>query len=115
MGVSRHVASWLRGQGHDVVHLREQGLQRLPDLEIYEKAVREGRIVLTFDLEFGRLATTANVVASVILFRLNVGSTGRVRSGLLEVLSTAAERLESGSVVVVEDYRIRVKRLSTFE
>jgi predicted nuclease of predicted toxin-antitoxin system len=51
MGVSMRVVEWLRSVGHDVVHLREQGLQRLPNGDIFQKAADEDRVVLTFDLD----------------------------------------------------------------
>lgn len=48
MGVSMRVVEWLRASGHDAIHLRDEGLQKLPNSEIVQKAIREGRIVLTF-------------------------------------------------------------------
>ena len=47
MGVSQQVVAWLRAAGHDAVHLRDEGLHRLPNGEIFRKAGREQRIVLT--------------------------------------------------------------------
>ncbi|MBI2508752.1 MAG: DUF5615 family PIN-like protein [Betaproteobacteria bacterium] len=41
MCVDVRVAEWLRSQGHDAVHLRDQGLQRLADGEIFRKAASE--------------------------------------------------------------------------
>lgn len=38
MGVSQQVVEWLRTKGHDAVHLRDEGLQRLPNGEIFQKA-----------------------------------------------------------------------------
>ncbi len=38
MGVSQRVVEWLRETGHEAVHLREEGLQRLPDTEVFAKA-----------------------------------------------------------------------------
>jgi predicted nuclease of predicted toxin-antitoxin system len=54
MGVSWRVIEWLRAAGHDAVHLRDEGLQRLPNGDIFQKGFAEQRIVLTFDLDFGR-------------------------------------------------------------
>ena len=51
MGVAGRVVEWLRAEGHDAVHLREEGLHRLPDGQIFGKAAREDRVVLTFDLD----------------------------------------------------------------
>ncbi|MEK7446253.1 MAG: DUF5615 family PIN-like protein [candidate division NC10 bacterium] len=55
MGVDVRVVDWLRRAGHDAAHLREEGLQRAPDDAIFAKAIREDRIVLTLDLDFGDL------------------------------------------------------------
>jgi predicted nuclease of predicted toxin-antitoxin system len=44
MGISQRVVSWLRERGHDVVHLRDAGLQRLPNGHILDKARTAGRI-----------------------------------------------------------------------
>ena len=47
MGVPGSIIVQLRQRGHDAVHLREQDLQRLPDDEIFQKAIAENRILLT--------------------------------------------------------------------
>jgi len=71
-GLSLTTVRWLRECGHDAVHVREPGLQRLADSEIMEKARREGRIVLTFDLDFtDLLALGLRDSPSVIIFRLH--------------------------------------------
>lgn len=71
MGVHMDVVAWLRGQGHDAKHLREEGLQRLPDADIFTKAITEQRVVLTFDLDFAEIAAAcAGPFASVVVFRL---------------------------------------------
>lgn len=38
MGVAMRIVEWLRTQGPDVRHLREEGLQRMPDTDIFLKA-----------------------------------------------------------------------------
>ncbi|MEW6443191.1 MAG: DUF5615 family PIN-like protein [bacterium] len=59
MGVSIRVVDWLREQGHEVNDLREEGLQRLHNGDIFAKALSEKRIILTFDLDFGEIAAFA--------------------------------------------------------
>ena len=69
MGVAQRIVEWLRAEGHNAVHLRDEGLQRTPNGEIFDKAATEGRIVLTFDLDFGEIvALSGGQRASVILF-----------------------------------------------
>lgn len=47
MGISQRVVTWLRAQGHEATHLRDEGLQTLADGAIFTKAFRESRIILT--------------------------------------------------------------------
>jgi predicted nuclease of predicted toxin-antitoxin system len=83
MGVSQQVVEWLRANQHGTTHLSDEGLQRLPNGEIFQKASREQRIVLTFDLDFGEiLAGSGDKVVSVILFRLRNTRTAFSSSGL---------------------------------
>jgi predicted nuclease of predicted toxin-antitoxin system len=49
------VTSWLNSQGHDATHLRDEGLQRLPNGDIFDKAIAESRVIVTFDLDFGEI------------------------------------------------------------
>jgi predicted nuclease of predicted toxin-antitoxin system len=88
MGVSLRVVEWLRSQQHEVVHLREQGLQRLPDQAIFEKASAEQRVLLTFDLDFGEIvALSRGAKTSVISFRLRNPRSVHVAARLARVLA----------------------------
>jgi predicted nuclease of predicted toxin-antitoxin system len=110
-GISKRIVEWLRTQAHDAMHLREQGLQRLPDREVFAKASAERRVVLTFDLDYGEIvALSPSPAASVILFRLHDTSTPHVIERLEAVLKVSSPQLEQGGVVVaVEETRHRVR------
>ena len=112
MGVSRRVVDSLRDQGHDVTHLRDEGLQRLPNGEIFAKAVAEKRFVITFDLDFGEIiAASQGQLTSVSLFRLRDASSERVIERLSRVLEQSSGPLMDGAIVVVDDTRHRVRHL----
>jgi predicted nuclease of predicted toxin-antitoxin system len=112
MGVSVTTVEALRAADHDAVHLREEGLIRLPDPEIAAKAGREGRIVLTFDLDFGDILAAARSGApSVIIFRLRNQTPTAVNPRLFRVIGDCAGELVSGAIVIVEDEGYRVRRL----
>lgn len=110
-GIAGRIVDWLRARTHDAVHLRDQGLQRLPDGEVFAKACAERRVVLTFDVDFGEIvALSPAPAASVILFRLHDTSTPHVIERLEAVLRVSAAQLEHGGVVVVvEETRHRVR------
>ena len=71
MGIAGSTTAWLKSKGHDAKHLRDEGLQRLPDDDVFAKAENEDRIILTFDLGFGDIAAAAGTtLPSIIIFRL---------------------------------------------
>lgn len=112
MGVALRIVEWLRSQGHDVTHLREEGLHRLPNGQIFAKAIAEGRALLTFDLDFGEIAALARGRrASVILFRLHNTRTPHVIDRLAAVLASLTNALEKGAIVIVEESRHRIREL----
>ncbi len=112
MGVALRIVEWLRSEGHDAVHLREEGLQRMANGAIFDKATAEGRTVLTFDLDFGEIiALSRGRRVSVILFRLHNTRTPHVIDRLRTVLKDSGEVLEHGAIVVVEESRHRIRRL----
>lgn len=112
MGISISTAKFLRSQGYDAVHLRDVELHRLADSKIIEKAALEGRIVLTHDLDFGRLmALGHNNLPSIITFRLGDMRPLNVNHYLHETLATFARELNAGALVSVSERAIRVRVL----
>ena len=106
------VAAWLRQRGHDAVHLREEGLQRLPDPEVWAKAVAERRVLLTCDLDFGEIVARAGERdVSMVVFRMFSVEPLRVIQRLERILASHATALEQGAVVVADEARVRVRRL----
>ena len=113
MMLSTRVAEGLRGAGHDAVHAREYGLQRAPDDEILARATREERTLITADMDFGLLlASRQGPWPSVVLLRrLPFHRAEFVVSLLLANLPQLVEALDQVSLVVLEEHRIRVRRL----
>lgn len=112
MGISMRIVHWLRSQGHDVIHLREQNLHALPDKDIFNMAIAEMRAILTFDLDFGEIiALSGNRQVSVILFRLRNTTTPFVLKRLEKVIAESAGLLEKGRIIVVEETRYRIRKV----
>jgi predicted nuclease of predicted toxin-antitoxin system len=108
MNMSPKVAERLRTEGHDAVHLRELGLGRSPDRDVFAHATTDRRIVVTFDLDFGEIVGLG-AGTGVILLRLRSVRTAHVQQRVSVALTLAAEALHAGAVVLVEDARIRVR------
>lgn len=112
MNLAQSTANFLRSQKYDAVHVREEGMQRAKDSEIIDKARREKRIILTHDLDFGRLiALSQSSHPSVITFRLNNMQPAQVNHYLAEVLTRFTDELEAGALVSINERTIRVRTL----
>jgi predicted nuclease of predicted toxin-antitoxin system len=107
------VARKLAGVGHDVLHVRDLGMQAATDEEIFDLAVREGRVIVSADTDFGTiLALRRTAEPSVVLFRRSSGRRPDAQAKLLlEQLPRIADSLERGSVVVIEEDRLRIRGL----
>jgi predicted nuclease of predicted toxin-antitoxin system len=98
MGVSMTVVQALREQNYDAIHLREQGLQRLPDPTILIKAKQENRIILTFDLDFSELlAINRENLPGVVIFRLQKNNPPFCCRSPIKIFTIVQRKLDSRS------------------
>jgi predicted nuclease of predicted toxin-antitoxin system len=111
--LSPRLAELLREAGHDVGHLRDYGMQAAPDTLVLERARAEERVLISADTDFGRiLARSRGTSPSVIeIRRVSRRRSLALAFLLLANLDELAEHLEAGSVVVLEEHRVRVRRL----
>ncbi len=112
MPLSPALAAWLVDRGHDAVHALTIGLAEASDETILSHAKREGRTVITADLDYPRLlAATQAAEPGVILFRDGDWNEHDVVARMKEVLATLTEADIAQSIVVIERERIRRRRL----
>lgn len=112
MNLSPELAAWLRAQGHDATHVIDTGSAAMTDHQIMMRAAHERRIVVSFDLDFGDIAGAARQSGTgVVLLRLRLAGTAHVRQRPQIAIAQAGEAMEEGAVVLVEDSRIRIRRM----
>jgi predicted nuclease of predicted toxin-antitoxin system len=112
MGISPQTVAFLRGLGHDAIHLHALGLDRLPDSAILELARAENRVLLTHDLDFAELIAAGGMtLPSVVVFRLRSMRPERVNHYLQGIISQHQEPLERGAIVSVVEGQARVRLL----
>jgi len=110
--VSPMLADWLRRAGHDAYHLREQGLSRLRDEEIFARAVDEDRVIVTADLDFSRIiALSGREAPGLILFRGGSMTDEQMLLSLQTVLKHVPVHELGRLVVVVDRGSLRVAPL----
>jgi len=112
MPLSPRLCDWLREQGHDAAHAFHLGLARASDQTLLEHARREGRVVITADLDYPRLLALAESKGpGVILFRGGDYSEQEAWKRLRQALSSIPLDELPSSVVVIERTRLRRRRL----
>jgi predicted nuclease of predicted toxin-antitoxin system len=112
MGIAARVVAALASAGHEAVHLRDEGLQALPDEAVLAKALAEKRILLAHDLDMARLiALSGEKAPSLVTFRLSNMRPEAVLPRLMDVISVFGADLESGAAVTVDDRSSRCHRL----
>lgn len=111
--LSGRVAEALRAAGHDAVHVASYGLLAADDETIFDRAASEGRVLVSADTDFGSiLALRQEIRPSVIL--LHRAAQRRYEAQvelLLTNLPAMSPALNTGSIVVIEATRIRVREL----
>jgi predicted nuclease of predicted toxin-antitoxin system len=104
------VIAALREAGHDVLSVRETD-PGIADDAVASLANRDGRILLTEDLDFGELAVRHGLVRTgVILLRIADVDRGKKRLRLVQLLDTEPARVP-GHFVLVETGRFRFRPL----
>ena len=111
--LSPRVAEELRRAGHDAAHVAERAMLAAPDPDVLDRAVAEGRALVSADTDFGTLLARRRATEpSVVLFRRpNERRPEDQARLLLENLPALAEALDAGAVAVFDEDRVRVRPL----
>lgn len=112
--ISPVVAKGLKNLGHGAVHVRDYNLQAAEDWVLFERAEIENRIIISADTDFAFLLAARRVSSpSVILFRKGSERNPLRQIDLLQLnlTETINAQLETGSILIIEENRIRIRAL----
>jgi predicted nuclease of predicted toxin-antitoxin system len=111
-----HLASLLQESSHDAVHVREYGMQKATDEEIFTRAQIEKRTILSADTDFGTLlASKKSDLPSCILFRdPDLAKAEDYYKAIIAVCEATSSEIETGCLIVVRKGRLRLRMLPLF-
>lgn len=111
--LSFRITTHLHEGGHDALHVDDVGLGSAADVDIFEFAAHEDRIVLSSDTDFGALLATRRLrKPSVILTReVSTYPAADLAALLLVNLADLAEALDAGAVIAIGPDVMRVRAL----
>ena len=105
------IAEGLQSAGHSAIHIRDYNMQKATDLEVFARAADEDRILI-FRYGFWHLVGFAQRRKAIRHSASARSKRPAVQLQLLLGAMPVMERpLSEGSIVVVEEKRIRVRRL----
>ena len=103
----------LNKAGHEATHWRDIGDIRAEDTEIMAWARENEYMVFTHDLDFGSILYATNATSpSVIQLRTSNISPSAVGDLVIKTLNTVRNELASGSLVVIDPKKHRVRLLA---
>src|SRR5262245_61161474 len=100
----------LAAAGHDVVWVRTVA-PGATDADVLAWAAREGRILLTFDKDFGELARGSSLPSTcgIVLLRMPMPKPGEVGRRLAQLITARDDWV--GNFSVIEPGRVRMRPL----
>jgi predicted nuclease of predicted toxin-antitoxin system len=112
LNISPLTVEALAQEGWDVIRVSSRLPSRAPDPTILEFARKEGRAVVTQDLDFSALVALSGLDRpSLVTLRLSDSAPETVTSRLLETSPLWEEVLAEGVAVTIDDDSVRVRRL----
>ncbi len=110
--LSPSMADGLKKAGYDAIHVRDIEMSKASDTDILNFALKEDRIIVSADTDFGTLLTLHELSKpSFILFRRSDKRPTALLLQLTANLEQISEALSEGAVIVIEDKRIRIRQL----
>jgi len=112
MNIPRSLNQLLSEAGYTARHVADIGLATALDANIVAEARKHSEIILTHDLDYGRLLSFEGAKdPSVIIFRVHSSLPSRLFILLTTALPQIEQSLNKGAIIVIEEGILRVRCL----
>ena len=108
--ITLETAAFLGHLGHDVLSTRDVGMSRAADEEVLQYAIREGRLLLTFNADFSDLRTfPTGSHSGIIRLRLHQQTAEELHPILERVLRQLEGKDLAGKLVTIKASSVRIR------
>ena len=105
------VADLLRQHGHDAMTVYDQGLRGHADKDVADVCQREGRVIVTLDLDFSDIRTyPPENFPGIIVLRLIDQSRPAVIRVLQRIIPLFTMEQLGGCLWIVDETKVRIRR-----
>ena len=105
------LAADLQASGHDTETVFDENIQGANDPRIISHARAEGRILITFDLDFSDIRNyPPGSHPGIVVLRLASQNIDSCRTAVMRATAQLDESEFQGNLLIVEDARVRVRR-----
>lgn len=98
-------------RGHDVVDIKEKGLEKLSDPELFQLAQNHGRILITMDKDFSSILLYPPGehygIIVVKLYRLKVAEAAKI---FIDAINELKPEDISGNLVIIDRGKTRIRK-----
>ena len=111
--LSQKSVSFLNEKGFEAIRVNKAiSEDHVKDEQIFSFAIEKKYVIITMDLDFGQiLAITKSNQPSTIILRLEDPRVKNVNDKLLKILPIIQKELLEGSIVIIEENGIRIRKL----
>jgi predicted nuclease of predicted toxin-antitoxin system len=104
------LAELFRAEGHDVMTVADEALGGSNDPTILQAAASEGRVLLTFDLDFADIRRyPIGSHAGIAVFRLRDQRWAALEKPARQLVETGLLDRLQGSLAIVDESRVRIR------
>ncbi len=108
--ISPKTTRFLRALGHDAVDTRDLGLTEVDDATLWDIALGQGRILISFDLDFADArAYPHRYDAGVIVFRTRSTTSKTLNTLLTNLFESYTQEEIEGKLIIVTESQIRIR------
>lgn len=108
--IPHRLAGILIDMGHDVDTVPEEGLAGYDDASVWNNARREGRLLITQDLDFSDVSRfSPGTHSGLLLVRLRNPGRQALIDRILNVFHSEAEENWKGCFVVITERKVRIR------